>query len=440
LAAPTRDPVSQRNSLYVGVLPSDAKMHSRRGQSGVTGCHVHTEASNSRGAELELLEDQLSALLVTEESYLVLHIPCKAIALSSDSRPLGEEWRQKICQWSFRVIDHFRLDREIVSFGLNLFDRYLVTNCLDKQARQSNRNKIRSGVCSCPSCGQSIDSATYQLAAMTSLYVAIKLHPDNKMLMEDGTRRKRHFKLESFVELSRGQFQAQDICRMEQVILEALKWKVNPPTPMALVAYLLSMMPSIDDIPSASRSTYDLVLHVLQELSRYITELSVCLGNLCSTFPPSQVAYAAILVSMDLLTYKALPMRVRNTFHAAVSMISLQSEGTLLMQHKPRIVNLSHILSKSLLPDMLLEEYDRESQATSATSKKGATPSTATTSTSSSACHPIVIARDYGLLNLTRINSRSWQEAPTTASVGVGVVDDDTPCQPSPTGVIHGCY
>jgi Cyclin, N-terminal domain len=405
-------------------------LNSRRGLSGVrvSGVGVHKDASKSRGPELELLEDQLSAVLVTEESYRVLHIPCKAISQSSDSRPLGEEWRRKICQWSFRVIDHFRLDREVVSFGLNLFDRFLVTNCLDKQAKQSN--KLRTSLCACPSCDQSIDSRTYQLAAMTSLYVAIKLHPDNKTLMQDGTRRRRFFKLESFVELSRGQFEAQDICCMEQVILESLQWKVNPPTPMALVAYLLSMMPSIDDLPSASRPTYDLVLHVLQELSRYITELSVCLGNLCSTSSASQVAYAAILVSMDLLTLKALPMRARDTFHAAVSMTSLQSGGTLLMPHKPRIRKLSHILSNSLLPEMLLEEYDRE---------QGEALSTGTTSTStnSSSCHPIVIARDYGLLNLARINSSTWHDKATNVSVGV---DDETPCQPSPTGVSHGCY
>merc|ERR1712194_945424 len=111
-------------------------------------------------------------------------------------------------------------------------------------------------------------------------------------------------------------------------------------------------MPPLADIPAPSKPTYDLVLHVLQELSRYITELSVCLGSVCSTSPASQVAYAAILVSMDLLTLKALPMRARDTFHAAVSMTSLHSGGTLLMPHKQKIQKLSQILSKSLLPEI----------------------------------------------------------------------------------------
>ncbi|CAB9512804.1 diatom-specific cyclin [Seminavis robusta] len=384
-------------------------------------------SESSRGPELDLMEAQLSAILVNEEFYQVLYIPCTSSSVSNDSRPLGEEWRRKICQWSFRVIDHFRLDREIVSFGLNLFDRFLVTNCIAKQQQQeqqqSPKNKprtLKNGnlcTCTCPSCAQSIDSRTYQLAAMTSLYVAIKLHPDNNALTEDGMRRKRYFKLESFVELSRGQFGAADICRMEQVILQTLKWRVNPPTPMALVAYLLSLMPPIIDIPSASRPTYDLVLHVLQELSRYITELSVCLGSICSTSPASQVAYAAILVSMDLLTLKALPMRARDTFHAAVSMTSLQSGGTLLMPHKQKIRKLSHVLSKSLLPEMLLEDASGGSS-----------------SSNSSSCHPIVIARDFGLLNLSRINGSSSSSSKGSDS------SIESSCQGSPTAVSQGCY
>jgi len=54
-----------------------------------------------------LWSDQLRALLQQEQKYQVQHIPC--CSSKPDQRPELEEWRRKICQWSYRVIDHFRL-------------------------------------------------------------------------------------------------------------------------------------------------------------------------------------------------------------------------------------------------------------------------------------------------------------------------------------------
>jgi len=60
-------------------------------------------------SEMLLLREQLGALLKTESLYVVQHIPCQAV-VHPRRRPMElEEWRRKICQWGFRVIDHFRL-------------------------------------------------------------------------------------------------------------------------------------------------------------------------------------------------------------------------------------------------------------------------------------------------------------------------------------------
>ena len=142
-----------------------------------------------------------------------------------------EDWRRKICQWAFRVIDHFRLDREIVSTGMNLFDRFLL--------RHQSTECDPAAACFCPSCKRSLDSPTYQLAAMTCVFLAVKLHSQNNShhpATEDsssscrgggGRRSHKQFKLNTFVELSRGQFRAQDICDMEATVLATLRWKVN---------------------------------------------------------------------------------------------------------------------------------------------------------------------------------------------------------------------
>lgn len=53
------------------------------------------------------VRDQLAGMLRQEAKYVVQHVPCRS--LSRETRPELEEWRSKICQWSYRVIDHFRL-------------------------------------------------------------------------------------------------------------------------------------------------------------------------------------------------------------------------------------------------------------------------------------------------------------------------------------------
>ena len=105
----------------------------------------------------ELVEDQLVALLETEQSYRIRSVPCRAEP--GHSRVPLEEWRRKICQWAFRVIDHFRLDREVVSVGMNIFDRFLAIH--DPQEGLENSNDMQPH-CMCPSCKRSFDSRTYQ--------------------------------------------------------------------------------------------------------------------------------------------------------------------------------------------------------------------------------------------------------------------------------------
>ena len=339
----------------------------------------------------ELALDQLMALLVVEQSYKVPHIPCRAAYAQSDQLPHGE-WRRKICQWSFKVIDHFRLDREVVSCAMNIFDRYL-----------AQRPKVFNlDNCPCPACQRSIDSRTFQLTAMTSLYLAMKMYSDNG---DDHVSPYRRLRLTSFVELSRGQFCAEDISQMESTILGEIKWKVNPPTPMTAVSYLLRLMPSPTSVPYYSRKSYDLVLHVLHELARYLTELSICLGGHCNTHTPSQVAYASILVSMELLTSSALPISVRDSFHDAVVSTSSASGGTILKPHDESIRDLQERLRNSFWPEMLMDNCESAEMG-----------------------HPISMARDFGLLDIASISlstpnyterttsTKDWEGSPVCVS------------------------
>lgn len=52
-----------------------------------------------------LLREQLVVLLQTESAYNVTYIPCQVETKQQRHVEL-EEWRRKICQWGYRVIDH----------------------------------------------------------------------------------------------------------------------------------------------------------------------------------------------------------------------------------------------------------------------------------------------------------------------------------------------
>lgn len=351
--------------------------------------------------DAQLCVDQFCTMLRVEESYRVPFVPCQTHCNHSDGgrHPFGE-WRRKITQWSFKVIDHFKIDREVVSSAMNILDRYLATGI---------STDYEMGVCPCPECQNTVDSRTFQLAAMTSLYLAMKASDSG----EDHSSSCRKIRLQSFIELSRGQFSADDILAMEREVLRDLQWKVYPPTPMTAVSYLLRLMPSHMALPYSFRKSYDLVLHVLHELSRYLTELSVCLGSVCVAHTPSQIAYASILLSMELLTPSALPMQIRDAFNEAVVSTSSLSGGTILTPNDEAIRSLQDRLRHSFWPEMLMDDCEHAEVG-----------------------HPISMAKDYGLLDMSYFMGSSSSSAtatpPTTSSYysnSEGLVQGQNPQQ-----------
>lgn len=106
---------------------------------------------------------------------------------SSDSQSscstsgINDIWREKICEWSFQVCDHFDMARETVSISIHFLDRFLATRPCNKKV--------------------------FQLAAMTTLFLAIKLYEPGKISMQ------------SMIELSRGYFQVEQMVAMEMAIL-----------------------------------------------------------------------------------------------------------------------------------------------------------------------------------------------------------------------------
>jgi Cyclin, N-terminal domain len=100
---------------------------------------------------------------------------------TSMSSGINDVWREKICEWSYQVIDHFDFSREVVSVSINYLDRFLASRRVNKKV--------------------------FQLAAMTTLFLAIKLFEPGRLAIQ------------SMTELSRGYFSVDQMIAMEACIL-----------------------------------------------------------------------------------------------------------------------------------------------------------------------------------------------------------------------------
>lgn len=187
---------------------------------------------------------------------------------AGDDDQLNVAWREKIVHWSYNVVDHFDLSREMVAISMDLFDRFMATR------------------------GNQCTGSVALLTSLTTLHLAIKLHDTKKI------------KLITLANLSRGQFGPANIEEMEMVILNALGWAVHPPTAYSFISHLLLILPQ-EASPNVRKDLY--------ELSRYLTELTVC-DSFFVEHNASAIAFAAILNVMEEMSFSRLSAGIREKF------------------------------------------------------------------------------------------------------------------------------
>lgn len=118
------------------------------------------------------------------------------------------KWRRQMCSWAYKAVDAFDLDRELVAVAFNMLDRYLATELKSDCA---------------------ITREDFQLFCMTCLYTAVKiLEPTRK------------FSIPALIDMSRGYYCAEDVLETEVEIIDALEWRLNPPTALCFVGELLA--------------------------------------------------------------------------------------------------------------------------------------------------------------------------------------------------------
>ncbi len=148
-----------------------------------------------------------------------------------------------------------------------------------------------------------------RLVTIACLKLAIKLYEPRTLNMED------MIKLGISENIS---FSSRAIIEMEYDILWKFAWNMHPPTAVCFAHYLICMLP--DEVTQSTRckssnSTifsiswsvsnvrFSIQSDLIQELTKYMTELSICVYSFVKTKASSK-AFACVLVALDCLDNK----------------------------------------------------------------------------------------------------------------------------------------
>mmetsp|Transcript_12619 Transcript_12619/g.21043 ORF Transcript_12619/g.21043 Transcript_12619/m.21043 type:complete len:322 (-) Transcript_12619:128-1093(-) len=248
--------------------------------------------------------DRIKAMRKQEETTYSCtdYLEENASLLRKYKKPVDEECRVKMCEWCYQVVDFCKFRRETVAISMSCFlDRYLCT--------KAGRSALT-------------DRKDYQLVAMTTLYMAIKLHEPLEM------------ETSLLADLSRGCYNEAEITRMEQSILEALGWRIQGPTTLSFVQHFLALLPD---------SVHPAVATAIMDYARFQTELATSDYSLVST-KYSHVALAAILNAVEGMDQSMLSLRQQGVFLRAVEKFS-----GILMEDVAE--------TQSILNEILMEVY-----------------------------------------------------------------------------------
>jgi hypothetical protein len=217
--------------------------------------------------------DHIAIMRIQEETtYLVRDYLAESVGIRKDaSKPVDADCRVKMCEWCYQVVDFCKFRRETVAIGMSFLDRYLCTP------------KGRGALC---------NRKEYQLAAMTALYIAIKIHEPLEM------------ETSLLADLSRGCYTEMEFVGMEDTMLLALRWRLNGPTPLGFVQYFIALLPE---------SVHPSVSEVIMDYARYQTELAVSEHTFVG-MKPSDIALASVLNAMEGMDTAVLPLKVQGKF------------------------------------------------------------------------------------------------------------------------------
>ena len=171
----------------------------------------------------------------------------------------------------YSVVDCYDYARENVAIAMSFMDRYLALITIN--ATTNHHLSYHT---------------TYQLTAITSLFLAIKINESASI--------KGILKISSLLKLCGGLFSSHHVLEMERNILQTLQWKVCPCTPMLYIR-------EFGVLPCWQESTKDAnaisIRNEVFETSQFMSEVSICDSYFISK-KPSSIALACLRVAFEI--------------------------------------------------------------------------------------------------------------------------------------------
>lgn len=189
--------------------------------------------------------------MLSNEAALMASIPEHNSNEMRESASPNLIWREKVTQWCYDVVDHLNESRDVVYVAMNLLDRHCVR---------------------CSSQPAEMDEREYELAAMTALFLAVRISGSGNLEVPD------------LVRMSRGGIHLQEVITTGKAMIKSVS-EHRLVTPIQFVrAFLELLPPSVD---TTSRSS-------LLESASFLVEVSVCDAFFIGVVP-SKLAMAAVL-------------------------------------------------------------------------------------------------------------------------------------------------
>jgi hypothetical protein len=195
-------------------------------------------------------------------------------------------WRRLLIEWMYYVVDYCQLQRQSVAAAAFFLDV-------------------------CMSRGLIATREEHQLAAATALQLALKTF-DSAVI-----------KLDKLVKLGRGQFTEEDVVEMEVQICHSLNWHLHPPSTDCFLRQYERLLPT-----SVKESTKE----VMGEVTKLVSELTVSEIKY-NVYPPSVIAYSAMLLAMELLMEDDICVHQRHCFVLnMLNVAQLESKSILVLK------------------------------------------------------------------------------------------------------------
>jgi len=171
--------------------------------------------------------------------------------------PVDASCRFVMAKWCNDIATFCNYKKETVAIAMNCLDRFMAT--------PSGLEIL-------------LDRNLYQLAAMTALYTSVKIHEQEAMDPNLVST------------LSRGVHSPQAVEAMESKMLNAIQWRVNPPTAMSFVRLMIDLVP--DHLINSIEKETIFEMTILQ-IEMTINEYDFI------TFNASSIAFACMLNAIE---------------------------------------------------------------------------------------------------------------------------------------------